>query len=211
VKGLAAQLNMSMGGAPVLVVLESEFNKGSVARSEPLDALLAEKAHALKAAYPAARVVLGLGGWNPAAWGTWDRAAAASDAVGVQAMAGAGQGTAMLAPHLFNATLAGVRRLHELFDKPIVLQDVAVPSGPSPATEASQADELAPFLANLSLLKAQGVDTILYRSFVDAPERPLTGYFGVAERSFGLAEAGTGALKPAGALWVRAMAAEAGP
>lgn len=212
VVGLGAQLNLTLGGEPALVVLETEFNKASVARHEPLDALLAAKAGELRAAYPAARVVLGLGGWYPEAWGTWDRAAAASDAVGVQAMAGsAAHPEGMLDPGLFGETLDGARRLRELFGKPLVLQDVAVPSAPSPASEGTQAAALVPFLDNLTELKALDVDAILYRSFVDDPSAPLGNYFGESERHFGLAESGTGRLKPAGQAWVGAMQAERGP
>ena len=205
--GLVDHLHGALGGAPVLVVLETEFNKAPVARHEPLDALLAEKARALKEAYPAARVVLGIGGWYPPAWETWDRAAAASDAVGVQAMAGTPP--AGRAPDLFDGTLAGARRLRELFGKPIVLQDIAAPSGPAPATPATQAETLVPFVANLAALKAEGVDTLLYRSFPDNPAAPA-GYFGEAERHFGLALPGTGDLKPSGEAWVEAMRLERG-
>src|ERR1041385_4509998 len=80
---LGEHLQARMNGSAVLVVLETEFNKGSVARYEPLDAPLGDNARAVRAASPAARVVRGFGGWNPDAWGTWDRAAAASDAVGL--------------------------------------------------------------------------------------------------------------------------------
>lgn len=209
IAGLVEHLQGALGGAPVLVVLESEFNKASVARHEPLDALLAEKALAIKEAYPAARVVLGVGGWYPPAWGTWDRAAAASDAVGLQAMAGTPPGDGRAAPDLFGDALVGAQRLRDLFGKPIVLQDVAAPSGPSPATPATQAGALLPFVSNLTALKAEGVDTLLYRSFVDNPAAP-PGYFGEAERHFGLALPGTGDLKPSGEAWAAAMRQERG-
>lgn len=206
---LAQHLEARMGGEPVLVVLETEFNKGSVARHEPLDALLAAKATDLKAAYPAARVVLGFGGWNPDAWDTWDRAAAASDAVGLQALAGA-EPEEGPDGSLFEETLAGARQLRDQFGKPVVLQDVAVPSAPGPATAETQAQALAPFLAGLPELKDAGVEAILYRSFDDSPGAALTHYYGEAERHFGLAEAGTGALKPAGVAWLEAVRAERG-
>lgn len=208
-RDLTTHLASTMGGAPVLVVLETEFNKGSVARHEPLDALLAEKAQAVKAAYPAAQVVLGFGGWNPDAWGTWDRAVAASDGVGLQALAGA-EPPADPAVSLFEETLAGARHLRDLYGKPIVLEDVAVPSGPGPATPARQAEALAQFLTGLDDLKEAGVKAILYRSFDDTPGMALTHHYGEAERHFGLAEAGTGDLKPAGVAWLGAIRAERG-
>jgi hypothetical protein len=208
---LAAQLvdhlKANLDGRPVLIVLETEFNKAPVATYEPLDALLATKATALKQGYPSAEVVLGIGNWNPAAWGTWDRAAAASDAVGLQALEGSAPGQVGRDPGLFDATLAGAQRLRDLFGKPVVLQDVAVPSAPDPATPATQSEALQPFVAHMAALRSAGVETILYRSFLDSPGMPLSGYFGEAERHFGLAAALTGDLKPAGQAWLAGMRA----
>jgi hypothetical protein len=204
---LVDRLQAGLDGGPVLLILETEFNKGSVARYEPLDALLAEKAAWLKGAYPAARIVLGFGNWNLPAWETWDRAAAASDAMGLQALAGASghgpEGT------LFEATLAGAQRLKDLFGKPVVLGDVAAASGPDPATPATQAAALDPFLGHLAELREAGVEAILYRSLADSPGVPLANFFGEAERHFGLATVG-GALKPAGEAWLAAIRSERG-
>jgi hypothetical protein len=202
---LATHLQATLEGGPVLVVLETEFNKASVARSEPLDALLAAKATYLKSEYPAAQVVLGLGNWNPGAWASWDRAAAASDAVGLQALAGSARGIDGGDPGMFNATLAGVKSLAQLFGKPIVLQDVAAPSAPFPASPATQSQALTPFIDRLAELEEAGVQAILYRSFLDSPNMSLAHFFGEAERHFGLAAADTGALKPAGEVWVAAL------
>lgn len=201
---LVEHLHAQMQGDPVLIVLETEFNKGSVARHEPLDALLAEKANALRDGYPAARIVLGFGGWNPQAWETWDRAAQASDAIGLQALAGSASAEGP-AGSLFNTTLEGAIRLRELFGKPVVIDDLAVPSAPDPATPVTQYEALVPFLAGAAQLQEAGVEAILYRSFTDNPGVPLTHYYGEAERHFGLAEAGTGALKPAGEAWAHAI------
>lgn len=200
---LAEHLHAQLQGAAALVILETEFNKGSVARHEPLDALLAGKASDLKTAYPAAQVILGFGGWNPQAWETWDEAAAASDGLGLQAMAGA-EGTNPASSSLYNRTLEGARHLQALFGKPLILQDIAVASGPPPANPALQVDSLQPFLDGLQDFKDAGVETILYRSFLDNPAAPRTNYYGEAERHFGLA-AGTGALKPAGEAWLAAI------
>ena len=205
---LVDRLQAGLDGGPALLILETEFNKASVARYEPLDALLAEKAAWLKGAYPAARIVLGFGDWNLPAWETWDRAAAASDAMGLQALAGA-SGHGAPKGTLFEATLAGAQRLHDLYGKPVVLGDVAVASAPDPATPATQAAALDPFLGRLDELRDAGVEAILYRSLTDSPGVPLGNFFGEAERHFGLATAG-GALKPAGEAWLAAIRSERG-
>lgn len=201
---LAEHLHAHLQGAAALVILETEFNKGSVARHEPLDGLLAAKASELKVAYPAAQVILGFGGWNSPAWETWDQAAAASDGLGLQAMAGS-EGTSPGQKSLYNETLDGARHLQVLFGKPLILQDIAVASGPHPASAARQADSLLPFFDGLDEFKEAGVQAILYRSFLDNPAAPRTNYYGDAERHFGLAETGTGALKPAGEAWLAAI------
>lgn len=203
---LAEHLNAQLQGTPALVILETEFNKGSVARHEPLDALLAGKASNLKAAYPAAQVILGFGGWNPQAWETWDEAAAASDGLGLQAMAGA-EWNSDAASVLYIETLDGARHLQALFGKPLILHDIAVASGPHPSDPARQADSLQPFLDGLGEFKGAGVQAILYRSFLDNPAAPRTNYYGEAERHFGLAE-GLGTLKPAGEAWLAAIETE---
>src|SRR4029077_12041815 len=62
-QGLVDHLQQDLGGAPALIVLESEFNKHGVHESEDLDGMLTDKATFLKTFYPGAQVVLGLGDW----------------------------------------------------------------------------------------------------------------------------------------------------
>jgi hypothetical protein len=202
---LGQHLQSDLQGAPVLIILESEFNKHGVHESEDLDAMLAEKASYLKQAYPAGQVVLGLGNWYPEAWPTWDRAAAASDFVGLQALAASTRGDGESEIDLANQTLAGAQRLQELFGKPIVLQDVAVSSYPEPDHLETQQESLARFAATLPALQQAGVQAVLYRAFLDAPGMALTNHFAEAERHWGLAWADTGQLKPAGQAWVQAI------
>lgn len=202
---LGQHLQADLQGAPALVVLESEFNKHGVHESEDLDGMLADKATGLKQSYPAVQVVLGLGDWYPEAWPTWDRAAAACDFVGLQALAASTQGDTQTELDLANQTLAGAQRLQQLFGKPIVLQDVAVSSYPEPDHLETQQESLARFAATLPALQGAGVQAVLYRSFLDIPNMPLSNHFAEAERHWGLAWSDTGQLKPAGQAWVDAI------
>lgn len=214
---LAHHLQTNLHGDPVLVVLETEFNKGSVAHLESLDEALALQATELKRSYPGATVVLGLGAWNPSAWGTWDRAAAASDAIGLQALQGfpatvPGTAPGTTAPGtaagtLFNATVAHARTARAVFGLDVVLDDVAVASASGPAGAEAQRRDLAAFVAGMPALHEAGVTTMLYRAYVDNPSMGLDNYFGEAERHFGLATV-SGELKPAGQLWVQAIQAQ---
>jgi len=203
---LAQHLQQDLGGAPALVIVETEFNKGGVHQSEDLDGYLAGKCSDLKAAYPTAQTVLGLGDWWPDAWPTWDRAAAACDMVGLQALAASTAGDAGSDERLADTTLEGVQRLHALFGKPIVLDDVAVSSYPEPDHLEAQEQAIARFAAALPDLQAAGVQAVLYRSFLDVPDMALSNHFAEAERHWGLAWADTGQLKPAGQAWVTAIA-----
>jgi hypothetical protein len=198
-------LQAQFGGAPVVVILESEFNKHGVHEDEALDQMLAEKAAYLKAWYPQAQIVLGLGNWYPEAWPTWDRAAAACDYVGLQALGGMTQDSEGHVAGLFNSTLEGARRLHGLFGKPVFVQDVAVSSYPEPENLELQQRALASFAEGLPELQAAGVEAVIYRSFLDVPDMALSNHYAEAERHWGLAWADSGQLKPAGEAWLAAI------
>lgn len=204
---LTAHLKSKLGGKPALVFLESEFNKGGISTYEPFDGDLTDMAHRLKAAYPAAKVVLSFGNWDSGNWGTFDRAAAASDYTGIQGMRGSTRDSLATYQGLYTATLAGAQRLQTLFHKPIVLTDLALSSYPEPAYLSYQATELRKFFAGLDALQATGVAAMLYRSWNDAPGMDLANYYGEAERHWGLAYPG-GAQKEAGKAWLQGVAAE---
>lgn len=199
---LGAHLTTHLHGAPALVLLESEFNKGNVATLEPLDALMAERAAALHAAYPAAQVVLSFGNWNPTAWSTWDRAAAAADMTGLQAITAATRDPDAKALALPGATLEGAKTLQALFGKPVVVQDLAVSSyGPTGAT--TQEKVLGDFASCLGALRQAGVVAVLYRGLADSTTMDTKNYFGEAERHFGLLR--DGEKKAGGTAWIQAM------
>lgn len=202
---LAAHLQQTLGGAPVLIILESEFNKHGVHDEELLDQALADKAAYLKQAYPAAQVALGFGNWFPEAWSTFDRAAAASDLVGLQAMAATTRQDQDRVVGLADATVDGAERLRALFGKPVIVQDVAVSSYPEPDALDTQEEAVVRFAESLPDLRAAGVEAVIYRSLLDVPDMPLDNHFAEAERHWGLAWHDTGELKPAGQAWFSAI------
>jgi hypothetical protein len=198
---LAERLATTDGPRP-MVILETEFNKAAVATHEPLDAALAAMAERIRAAAPRVEIVLGLGNWYPAAWSTWDRAAAASDAIGVQALRAAtrhGPGLGVRDDLLAGAAAAAS------FGKPIVLHDIGVSSYPD--AEGAQGRALADLVDAVPDLRAAGVEAILYRAWRDAPGADTGEYFGAAEKHWGLADR-DGAVKPAGDVWLQGVAAE---
>jgi hypothetical protein len=85
---------------------------------------------------------------------------------------------------------------------------VAFSSYPEPDGLATQEKALDGFLSGLGPLKEAGVEAILYRSFLDAAG--MDGYYGEAERHFGLAWGGFDQLKPAGQAWLQGVNAERG-
>jgi hypothetical protein len=198
---LAAHLDAKMQGAPAVIFLESEFNKRGISTYEPFDGYLAAMAYRLKGAYPNAIIVLGFGNWQSADWGTFDRAAAASTMVGLQAMRASTKDTSSAYNGLYDATLAGVRRLTGLFHKPILLTDVALSSYAEPGYLTMQRDNLQKFFTGLPALRDAGVRGMIYRSWGDASGMSTANYYGEAERHWGLAWSG-GGHKPAAKVWV---------
>jgi hypothetical protein len=207
---LGAHLRTALGDRPALVLVETEFNKNDVATYEPMDGYLVDVIAAVRATAPSARIVLALGNWNAGTWATWDRAAAASDALGVQALSALTRNTPDHAARLFDDTLNAARRLQELFGKPIVVQDVAVASYPEPDALPLQEAALQRFADGLPQLKDAGVEAILYRSLRDVPNMPIENYYGEGEKHFGLAWP-SGALKPAGRVWQGMVEGERSP
>lgn len=200
---LAAHMGTQMGGKPVVVFLESEFNKGGISTYEPFDGYLADMAAKIHQGYPNAVVVLGFGNWDSGNWKTFDRAAAASDMVGIQGMRGSTRQSLADMMTLYDGLVAGVKTLGTTFPgKAIMLTDIAVSSYPEPTYLQVQADSLGEVMANLATLKSLGVKAIVYRSWNDSPTMDLANYYGMAERYWGLAG------KPAATVWTNAVKAE---
>ena len=198
---LGQHLNSKMGGAKAVVFLESEFNKGGISTYEPFDGYLAGMAYRLHDAYPNAAVVLGFGNWGPGDWHNFDRAAAASQMVGLQGMRASTKDSATSYDNLYSATLSGVKTLSGLFHKPIMLTDIALSSYPEPDYLTRQRDDLQKFFTGMQALRDNGVQAVVYRSWTDAPSMSTANYYGEAERHWGLAHS-DGSQKAAAAVWV---------
>lgn len=205
---LVDHLHLKMKGREAVVVVETEFNKGDVATYEPLDQQLADKARFLKQGYPNATVVLGFGNWASNYWGTWDRAVAASDMTGLQAMRGSTKNSLTSYQGLVNGTLDGAKKLQSLFGKPVFVSDIALSTYPEPEYLDHQAKVLGQLFARMDELKAAGVRALVYRTFRDNPNFDLANYYGQAERHWGLAWAGNSTWKPAMRVWVDGIQAE---
>jgi PKD repeat protein len=199
-------LNSKMGGKPVVVFLESEFNKGGIETYEPFDGYMADMAAFIHAHYPAAQIVLGFGNWGSNSWGNFDRAAAASDMTGIQGMRGSTRQTLSEYGTLYEGLQAGANKLQSLFHKPIMLTDIALSSYPEPGWLQPQADGLREMFSHMGDLKAAGVQAIIYRSWMDSPGMDLANYYGMAERYWGLANAA--GQKPSAQVWIDGVKAE---
>lgn len=197
---LADHLSWRLHGAPAYIVIETEFNKGDAARYETLDGLLEAKARYFDAKYANARTVLGFGNWDRASWATFDRAAAASDLVGLQGLRGAPRNSYESYVGLADATLAGAKELQWRFHKPILLTDIGASSHWEPEYLKHQATAVGRFFDRLGDLQAAGVQGIVYRSFRDSPGASTREYFGESERHWGLAWA-DGTPKSAWTRW----------
>jgi hypothetical protein len=198
---LTAHVAAKMQGAPVAIFLESEFNKQGIGTYEPFDGYLAEMANRLRAGYPGAAVVLGFGNWRPDEWGTFDRAAAASDVVGLQAMRASTKDTSTAYNALYDSLLSGVRRQAGLFHKPLMVTDLGLSSYAEPGYLAMQRDNLQKVFTGMQALRDAGVTAVLYRSWGDAPGMSTANYYGEGERHFGLVHS-DGSQKPAAAVWI---------
>jgi PKD repeat protein len=205
---LTSHLNSKMGGAPVVVFLESEFNKGGIEAYEPFDGYMAAMAAKIHAAYPNAVVVLGFGNWGSTHWKTFDRAAAASDMVGVQGMRGSTKQSQADMYTLYDGLLSGVKTLGSTFPgKPIMLTDIAVSSYPEPSYVTVQAGVLKEVFDNLGTLRSLGVQAMVYRSWKDSPSMDTANYYGQAERHWGVAWAANGTVKASGQVWTAGVKA----
>lgn len=200
-------LNEDAPGKEVYVFLETEFNRHGVRDYEPLDKALADHARDIKDGHDGARVYLALGNWNPADWPTWDRAAAASDGVGIQGVRGATHDDVEDFDDLYEQTLSGARTANRLFDRPVVVDDIAVSSYPGGDMEAVQARTLSEFFSGIGQLKDAGVQVVVYRAWEDQPTADPGNTYGAAERAWGLNHA-DGRAKPAAATWNEGVAQE---
>lgn len=189
-------------GAPVLIVLEPEFNtkppqgQHSVLAGPQLARALREAVRILRARAPEARIGTCAGDFpgTPGIERALAPVASELDFIAFQEMRARG------APHadrrgyldVADSAVAYARGLQRSFELPILLAYVAISS--HGGWEARQAEVLRRFAPRLPDLEAAGVFGLLYFQLRDDPNH--RGYFGSAERHFGLLRR-DGSPKPA--------------
>ncbi len=193
---LADHLVQRLQGAPAVIVLETEFNK-ELRTSEGLDEALAVKAQFFHRAYPAARVALGFGNWGRENWPVFDRASQASDELSLQLLRASTRHDLAAYRAAAPDLLDGARELHRLFHKPILVSDVALSTYGEGAFLEAQRHVIDSLFALAGPLEEAGVYGFVYRSVVDATGASASGYFGEAERHFGLVWGSNRTAKPA--------------
>jgi PKD repeat protein len=204
---LVQRIQADMGGAPVYVVLENEFNKNGIDSSSyapTFDGYLAAKAATLHTA-AGVRVVLGYGGWGEGNWGLFPKAIAASDALGFQTMrasTGDTEASYRAAPDRI-AQLLNVTQ--QIGGKGAFLYDLALSSYPDAYWAQVQAQTLANVTAREGEYASHGLQGIIYRSLHDDPGMSPANYYGYAEQHWGLRDT-SDAAKPAWAAWLAAYA-----
>jgi hypothetical protein len=103
---------------------------------------------------------------------------------------------------VFAATLEGALRMRALYDKPLLIHDLALSSYPEPAYEAIQAQVLSDFFEGRGELALAGVEAVLYRSLFDVRSMARNNHYGEAERFWGLVKPTDPVEpKPAARIW----------
>lgn len=192
-------MDANLPDGPVILVLETEFNKYP-GLAEELDAALEAKARFFRGSLPQARVALGFGNWNPTGWASFDRAANASHELSLQALRASTRNDLGSYLGVADALVDGARELQRLYAKPILVSDLALSTHGVGFVEAQRA-ALERVFSRAEDLRAAGVYAIVYRSVIDTPNAPVTRYFGEAERHFGLIWAQNETLKPGFEAW----------
>ena len=203
---LSRLIEKTMGDREVIVVLETEFNKGGTETMEAFDGYLADHA-AIFHRRGNVKVVLGFGNWGRDHWTRFDRAVAASDYLGTQLLrSSVREDTTYL--QAVDTLIAGANYVQQTFGKPSFVVDLALSSYPAAQYEPRQAAVTRELFERLPELKAAGVRGILYRMIADDPGFDTSNYHGVAERHWGMLRA-DGTAKPAFAAFAQGVRDEA--
>ncbi|HLE47729.1 MAG TPA: carbohydrate-binding domain-containing protein [Candidatus Thermoplasmatota archaeon] len=205
---LVAHMKSKLLGKRAVIVLETEFNKNGMSRSETLDAALASKAKYFRTNYGAAQVAIGFGNWGYGDWGTFDRAVAAANYAGLQGMRASTRDSESSYLGVAQALLDGSRELERRFWKPVFIGDIALSSYTEPYWLEKQKQAIQRIMDVRSQLKDAGVVALVYRSGLDTPTATTAEYYGQAERHFGLAWASNKVGKPAMDAWKSGIRAE---
>ncbi len=204
---LSRIIEREMGDRETIVVLESEFNKGGTEDMEAFDGYLAQQA-ALFHSRGNVKVVLGFGSWGQPQWSRFDRAAAASDYIGLQLLrSSVRDADSYLAA--IETLLSGARHIQKAFKKPSFVVDLALSSYPAASYESRQASVVKELFTRMPELKAAGVRAVVYRMFADDAKFDRSNYHGVAERHWGFVRS-DGSEKPAFAAFAAGVRQERG-
>lgn len=198
---LAKRSHAILGPRAYYVVLETEFNKNGVESHAPFNDDLLRQIGIFRQHAPGAKLVLGFGSWKSHLYGTFAPAAAACDLVGFQMMRGSTQDSVAEMRATPAAVWEHLGALRKAFGKPVLLTDLALAT--HGGWEREQEAALRALGADLAKLRGAGLAGIVLRDVRDDPAAPTWEYYGIAERTFGLAYA-DGRPKPAWDDWVAA-------
>jgi len=181
------------GSSGAIIIVETEFNKGSMERNETFDAWLADKLQFFRS--KGLRAVVGFGNWSRQHWNNYDRAIAAADLIGAQILYSSIRNEAayLSGPEVL---ISAAKYNADVFGKPTFITDVAFSSYPAPAYERYQDTAVREIVARLGELREAGVQGIVWRMLSDDPAFNTANYHGMAERYWGLLRA-DGTPKPA--------------
>lgn len=208
---LAKRIRSVMGNAPVVVNLETEFNKQGIQSFEAFDGYLAAQASTFRTHAPNAKLVLGFGNWGWQYYKNFDRAIAKVDYLGFQELLGSTRDSDYAYDRGVDRILAAAKNLHDTFRKPTFLTDTGFSSYPEPKYSDYQERMVKGLFARLDELAAAGVHAWMYRAMHDNPTFNTANYYGYAERYWGFIRK-DGSWKPAMDDYVRGVKAlRAGP
>lgn len=202
---LASKVRQHMGGTPVIIVLENEFNKGGVTDAwyaPKFDAYLEARAKTLKGV-PGVHVSLGYGSWGEDAWGRFPRAIAASDSIGFQIMRASTRDSEASYRGSDDKIASVLNHIKSISGKSAFLYDVALSSYPDATYRTIQAETLASILDRRAEYAQDGLVGIVYRELRDNPSMGTHNYFGIAEQYWGFRDTGNNP-KPAWDVWMKA-------
>jgi hypothetical protein len=184
---LADLIVQVMGPASgTIVIVETEFNQRGIQNYEPFDGYLVD--HMAIFHTRGIQTVVGFGNWDRGSWKNFDRAVAAGDMIGVQALLSSVRDSASYlsgADMLINAA----RYNQATFGKPSFVTDFGFSSYPEPSYELYQDTVVRDIFSRMDELRAAGVEGMIWRMLADDPKFDTNNYHGMAERFWGLIRA----------------------
>ncbi|HXG87428.1 MAG TPA: fibronectin type III domain-containing protein [Vicinamibacterales bacterium] len=201
---LSQLIAQTMGNREVVVIVETEFNKGGIETYPPFDQYLSDQA-AILHQRGNVKVVVGFGNWGRENWSRFSRSIGSADYLGAQLLRSSlrdgSYGDAV------GSIISSARYLQGAFGKPTFITDLALSSYPTSNFEQVQANVFANLFSRMNELKDAGVRGVIYRMMMDDPGFDTANYHGEAERHWGLLRA-DGSEKPAFSQFVAGLRRE---